>query len=69
MLERKMSRREFLKTAAAAAGMLLLPKDAEASILRSHLAGAAALDSFPDAEFLGRNCSSGINHLKQKQIN
>ena len=55
-----MSRRDFLKTAAVAGGMILLPKSVEASILRDHFAGAAALDNFPDAEFLGRNCSGGI---------
>ena len=62
----RMTRRDFLKTAAAAAGMLLLPKDVEASIYHTHLAGAAALDSFPDAEFMGRNCSSGIMNFRSR---
>ena len=62
----KISRRDFLKTTAAAAGMLLLPKDVEAKIARTHLAGAAALDNFPDAEFLGRNCSGGILNFRAR---
>ena len=66
MLNGKMSRRDFLKTAAAAAGVLLLPKDAEAKIARTHLAGAAALDTFPDAEFIGRNCSGGILNFRSR---
>ena len=36
MSEKKLSRRDFLKTAAAAAGILLLPKEVEANIARTH---------------------------------
>ena len=66
MSQSKISRRDFLKGAAAAAGILMLPKNAEAGIKRDHLAGAAALDNFPDAEFLGRNCSSGILNFRSR---
>ena len=62
----KMSRREFLKASALAAGVLLLPKDVEASIQRTRLIPNAALDKFPDADFLGRNCSSGILNFRSK---
>ena len=66
MNEKKLSRRDFLKTAAAAAGILLLPKEVEANIARTHFAGAAALDNFPDAEFMGRNCSGGILNFRSR---
>ena len=66
MCAQKMSRRDFLKTAGAAAGLLLLPKDVEANIARTHLAGAAALDTFPDAEYIGRNCSGGILYFRAR---
>ncbi len=62
----KMTRREFLKAIAAAAGLLMLPKSTEASIHRTHWAAAAALDNFPDAEFMGRNCSGGIMNFRSR---
>ena len=50
MANNQMSRRDFLKTTAAAAGLLLLPKHADAKILQAHFSGLPALDEFPDAE-------------------
>ncbi len=62
----KMSRREFLKASALAAGVLLLPKDVEASIQRTRAIQNAALENFPDAAMLGRNCSSGILNFRTR---
>ena len=63
---KSVTRRDFLKTAAAAAGMMLLPKNVEAAIQRTHFDAAAALDNFPDAQFMGRNCSGGILNFRAR---
>ncbi|AOH43384.1 hypothetical protein BEQ56_07810 [Anaerolineaceae bacterium oral taxon 439] len=54
----KLSRRDFLKTTLMAGGLLLLPKTASATYAQDQF------DSFPDAEFLGRNCQSGILNFR-----
>lgn len=60
------SRREFLKISAIASGMLVLPKSAEGFFERARMVPLAALDDFPDADFLGRNCSSGILNFRSR---
>ena len=54
----KLSRRDFLKTTLMAGGLLLLPETASATYAQDQF------DSFPDAEFLGRNCQAGILNFR-----
>ncbi len=53
------SRREFLKIAAVSGGMLMLPKN-----VSSYYSPIPQLDSFPDSQFIGRNCLGGIMNFR-----
>lgn len=54
-----MNRRDFLKASAFAAGTILLPKNAQ-----SFFKPTEQLGTFPDAQFIGRNCSGGIMNFR-----
>ena len=62
----RITRREFLKMSALASGVLLLPKGVEGFFESARMAPVQALDNFPDAEFIGRNCSSGILNFRSR---
>ena len=61
MRENKINRRDFLKIATISGGALLLPKN-----VHSYFDFAAQLDTFPQSEFIGRNCLSGIMNFRVK---
>ncbi len=55
----RISRRNFLKAAALGAGILFSNKN-----ITSYADNLAELGNFPDAKFIGRNCSSGIMNFR-----
>ena len=61
MRENKITRRNFLKIATISGGTLLIPKN-----VHSYFDFAAQLDTFPQSEFIGRNCLSGIMNFRVK---
>jgi hypothetical protein len=58
-MQKPISRREFLKATAVAGGVLLLPKKTISSFYP-----AQQTDTFPDTQFLGRNCLGGIMNFR-----
>jgi lipoprotein-anchoring transpeptidase ErfK/SrfK len=68
LFRREISRRDFLKLSAAAAGAVMLPAGLSSGLVRPDLAGLPRLADFPEAEFLAR-VTSDSNVRARPDIN